>query len=320
MKSHLNLSNQSALSPFPFLTFVFHVIFFWIRLSGLITIFGLRSDFLGSKYVNAPPAIINGVLETANDLVFLISFNMFQLYLELWSFTSGNIYGYYMAIVIMIHNAVLTMFIPSTTSITVRFEYWIVLGIISAAFFVEALITIYMTYLRRYESSLDIFKKVGANPKVNSAFATRKILEAFGLINVFSSAALACKDFVIPSTRFTKPGILRFSYIIVTFVQQLFISVNFNDEDIIQRKIAVYLSFLKIPLIIGSIIWIAIAPAPKPGVTDSVEIFVIADALVESIAMNWFLVSDTKKFGSGVKEYLMFRTKKLDLSSFNTNK
>lgn len=348
MKLHLSLDSQSALSPFPFLTYVFHVTFFWIRVAGFIAIFGLRGRLLDAEHIVTSPAshkslssipvtdvynipddvppevfakgLVNGILETSNDFVFLVSFNIFQLYLELQSFTSGNIYGYYMAIVVMIHNSVLTMFIPSTTSLPVYFEYWIVFSIISGAFVLEALITIYTIYLRRYESSLDIFRKVGANPRINTAFTTRKILQTFGMINMFFALCLGCKDFVIPSTRFTQPATIRFSYIVVTCIQQLFISINFHDEDFVQRKIAIYISLFKILLIIGAIVWTKVAGPPRLGISNSVEIFVLADALAVSVITTWFLINDTKQFGSGVKEYLIFRTKKLDLSSSNVNK
>lgn len=342
-KLHLGFDSRSALSPFPSLTYMFHIIFHWIRVAGFIVVFGLgyhveipsnvldgspstdlpTDDFIGSLTsipdnipVSSPlRRYINGLRETSNDFIFLVLVNTFQLYLELQSFSSGNIYGYYMAIVLMIHNAVLTMFIPSTTSLPVTRDYWITFSIISGASVLEALITIYTTYLRRFESRLIVFRKVGANPRINAAFSTRTILQTFGSINVFFALNLGLKDLILPSSRFNKPSIPRYIYVLLTFVQQLFISVNFYSEDKIQRRIALYISYLRIPLIIGAIVWLAIAPPPRIGLTDDVEIFVLSDILAISIIMIWFLESDTRMFGSGLKEYMMFKTNKLDLSS-----
>ncbi|ELA41930.1 uncharacterized protein VICG_01114, partial [Vittaforma corneae ATCC 50505] len=109
---------------------------------------------------------------------------------------------------------------------------------------------------------------------------------------------------------------LAFGFTILTFVQQLFISVSFNQESRTQRKIAISLSFLKIPVAIGVMVWYSLTTISKEGHPKSkaVLMYLFSDILIITVLMNYVLLQDTRKFGSGLKEFLKFKTKKIQLS------
>lgn len=255
------------------------------------------------------------VSEILCSIVFLSNFNLFQLYQGVSSFVSGNVFEYYLSIATMIHNAALSMFIPVTAGVVLPHMYWMVFGMFSMAFVAEAILSLYTVYVKRFEYSLEIFKKIGANPSINSAFATRKLLQTFGGCKVFLSFVIMGRCFIPPKTSPNRLSLLITIFAVITCIQQLLVSVNFNEENRAQRKMAISLSFLRFPLIVVIFLWCTLIPKMEDGViTTYVAAFIFFDIMVISMISDYFLISDTRKFGSGLKKHLSFRTEEINIS------
>lgn len=291
-----------------------HVMFFWIRLF-CISIIVLKSQ--SSKYPKTSTyEQYRFRSEILSDVVFVSNFNLFQLYQETSAFISGNVYGYYLSVATMIHNAMLSIFIPLTAGIHLPQIYWVIFVLFSLAFLAEMALSLYVTYTRRFEYNLEIFKKVGANPSVNSAFATRKLLQTFGASKVFLSFVIVGRDLVSLRIIFDKISVLIMGFAVLTCIQQFLVSVNFNGENMAQRRIAISLSFVRLPLILWITVWCIIVPKGDDQVMSTyVAAFIFFDILVISLVSDYILLSDTRKFGSGLKRYLSFKTEQFNLSS-----
>lgn len=302
-----NKSKETVRSPNNIRNSIVHFVFFWLRIWSFFVIYILagQTDF-------SNPAVV----DTVDDFVYIIQFNLFQIYFVTSAIVSGNIFGFYLSIGLMVHNAALSMFIPATTGADISLKYWSMLILIAALFVLEAVVTLFIIYTRRLEINFDLFKKVGANPKINDAFGTRKCLEAFGSINVFVAVMISAKFFLPPSSVYNKASAVTFGFTMLTFVEQLFISVGFNEENIVQRKIALFLSFLKIPVAISAIVMYSLYDLSNKSYYRNREIviYLLGDTLLITICMNYLLVQDTRKFGSGLKDFLKFKTRKLNLS------
>lgn len=167
----------------PHIWLAMHLIFFWVRILFLFFAI-LKSHDVRDGGCNCRSHRLTS--ELLGCVVFLSNFNLFQLYQEASSFVSENIFGYYLSIATMVHNALLSMFIPVTAGVKLPHTYWMVFGMFSMTFLGEAVLSLYIVYARRFEYSLEILKKIGASPSVNSAFATRKLLQTFGGARCFS--------------------------------------------------------------------------------------------------------------------------------------
>lgn len=286
-----------------------HGIFFWLRILGFCSLY-LLASVTNVDFTN------QGVLITTDELVYVIQFNIFQFYFVATSIINENIFGNYLCIVLMLHNAFLSIFIPATTTSVLSFGYWIILIIIAFTFLIEAIMSTYLIYRRRFESNLELFKKVGVNKKVNSAFATRKFLESFGSLNVFIASVISGKVFLLPVSTYSAYGSLIFAFTIVTYIQQLFITVKFNEESLTQRKIAIFLSFIRIPLAVGAVIWRSSVQITSNNYVKpkNMIIFLFTDVIIIAIFMIIVLIRDTRQFGSGLKEAFNFKTKRIRLS------
>lgn len=302
-----NKSKRAVRSPNNIRNSTIHFVFFWARIWCFFVIYIVSGD---TDFLN--PVVI----DTIDDFVYIIQFNLFQIYFVTSSIVSGNVFGMYLSLGIMIHNAVITMFLPATSGISFPLRYWAMLITVTSLFVAEAIMTLLIIYTRRLEINFDLFKKVGANPKINDAFGTRKCLEAFGSINVFVAVMISAKFFLPPSSVYNKASALTFGFTMLTLVEQLFISVGFNEENIKQRRIALFLSFLKIPVAILSIVVYSTYNISNESYYRNREavIYLLGDILLITICMDYLLVQDTRKFGSGLKDFLKFKTRKLNLS------
>lgn len=286
--------------------FLPHIVFFWLRIFAFFTIYILGANFQGQK---------KSILETADYFIYIFQFNAFQLYTIGLSLAHENIFGFNLSIAIMVHNTVLAIFIPATTTMMSEKKYWAMSIFIAALFFLEALFSSYKVIKSFSENSMQIFRKIGADEKINDAFATRKSLEVFGGINVFLATVIAGKVFLPPTSRLTPANMLIFGFMLLTYIQQIFVSVHFNEENRLQRIIAVVLAFLMIATAAGVITKYSVTSPGEPGYekTRSILIYLFGDIIVITIIMNYFLIKDTSKFGSGLRELLLFKTQKISL-------
>lgn len=304
IRAKWNISNEMIRS------IVFHVLFYWSRFIILCVGVTLNATNL-IKFLSDKSIVLSDALK------FCFQFNIFLLYIAIDATIRENTFKYYFSIVIMFHNAILFAIIPATVGFTISFKFWIIFGLSIFSFLIEGSISIVMSYLQRNEKNLELFKKVGANPKINNAFATRKALETFGQANLFF-AFILFEVFWIPPNKLTQL-IQLYNYLIVliTFIQQLSISVRFNNEIVIQRKISIGISYFKIIAVIGLVAWRS-AIHVRGNINTRLDYFhtvLNIDILFVSAAMQYYLIKDFNQFGSGLKEYLKDTAKSINLSS-----
>lgn len=289
---------------------IFHIVFFWSRIAVLCIGISLNASNV-IKYSRIEFNILFDALK------YFYQFNIFLLYVVIDSTIRENIFKYYFSIVIMFHNAILFFAFPATFGFAVSFRFWFFTGLCILSFIFEGLITLYISYLNRNAKNLELFKKVGASPKVNDAFATRKALETFGQANMFLIFVLIEVFWIPADINIQLLQIANYLIVLLTFVQQITISVRFNDEHVTQRKIAIGLSYLKIFSVIGLIAWRG-AVHLNGNTNTRIDFFHTvfdADILIASIIMQYYLIKDFKQFGSGLKEHFKKSAKSIDLRS-----
>lgn len=102
------------------------------------------------------------------DTVFVWLCSMFSFYLVCQGIITQNIYVFDLAIVILIHNAILMLLVDLNLAHPGLGGYNLSLKIYFWSYVVEAVYALCVRYLQRAEINLFLFKKIGANPKINS--------------------------------------------------------------------------------------------------------------------------------------------------------
>lgn len=250
-----------------------------------------------------------------SDVIFLIVFNIFILFLTYNSVISQKIFTYYVSIVILIDHGVINMLILKTScSLIDVANARLVTYMISISFILEAFVSIYLVYINRFLSWMDVFRKIGANTRVQSAFFYRQILKAlipYGFFVAFQQLDNVLFPFTGCMAVLTA---LRGALIITSFLQLAFICVNFDTEDVLQRKIAIAFTLLRVGnLMLQLGILIYVKSALKTGKFFIASIFSINYMVVQLITL-FILIKDLSLFGSGLREYSRLNSVLISLS------
>lgn len=305
--AHITGKNQnSVLTPIVVIDIIMHTFFYWARILMFLT---------ARLIAIVSPRIVDLPNTKASDFFLIIVINFFLLFLVLCAVITGNIFKYYLAVLFMFHNSILTIFTLAVPLDSVFTAEWILDGLVTFSYFFEGCLSLWIAFLRRNTFNINLFKKIGLNDKVNNAFGVRKCLETLGLINMFLAVVISI-EFLTPKTlefRIIPP--LSLGYTFLTIVQQLFISIKFNEEIKWMRKIAIALGFLKLPIPVVMIIFRKnTIGRDEDEVANSFLYFLFADLILITVALIYNLFLDIKYFGSGLKDYLRIRTKRINLS------
>lgn len=283
---------------------VFHILFFWLRSVSycISTFFGFSLDLPQTKVIVERKVFYSFVL-----------LNIFLLFLVLRSIVTGNIFSYYFSISIMIHNAIAALLVLNAVKLGLNMWFNATFTSISLFYFLEGLITMYISYLQKNEDNVRLFKTIGANPVINNAFATRKSLEALAEANIFFAWFIFRK--LLNHSKIAKYiSWCSLVFAILAILQQFAIFLDRYKENNLQRKLAIATSFFKI---IVAIILLSLRLYCHFFMKDAaIEIFVTlisVDILIVSVIMHYFLIKDYLQFGSGLKEFFEFKTKRLQL-------
>lgn len=282
-----------------------HILFFWIRV--------VISMCIISSYRNPPlyPCILAAMKD---DTIYIHQFNTFLLYFVLHSLSQENVLGYSLSIITMVHNAGLSLLITLINRKFLPEKDLICAGLFSASYILEAIHAVCISYLRRHEINFEFFKNVGVDPKINESYVTRKRLQTFGMIDIFVSTAVLGKIILPPHTKYSAVSFVTITIVLLTYVRNVLMSANIDDENTLQRNVAIWMSFANILLLMMTIVLTALYASGCVASTHGVQLFVYADMLVVKIVMNIYMRKDKKNFGSGLKEFFAFRGQVLDLS------
>lgn len=260
------------------------------------------------------PKVITVRIEVENA-TYLAILNTFTLYLFIKSIAIGNVYKYYLCVILLFNNSVITMIVPLLEIDKIFNIFWQGYTIMSSVYLLEFIISVYWLYLERNENKYELFKQIGIDPKINNAFEARKKLETLCEINVFMTT-LVQRKLWLPYTRNTKWfAAVKFIDTIFTYIQQLFISINFNEENPTQRKIAIGLSITNIFFPTWLFVLEVLLSTRTYLIQTDFHKFIYLDIVLIAIFMTIFLINDYSQFGSGLKEYMNMKTVRLHLSS-----
>lgn len=145
------------------------------------------------------------------------------------------------------------------------------------------------------------------------ALSTRQTVQTISSLNLFIPFALALENLAMPLFTYSIYDTLMLLFLLVNCISQLFISARFNDENVIQRKIAIFLTVLKI-LILICIKTVQIIQNRSNSSERNIEYIATVDVLIVSSYMIYCLYKDLRLFGSGLKEYFRYGSKRMILS------
>lgn len=239
-----------------------------------------------------------------HDLVYIAQYNIYTIYLAIHSLINSSVFGYRVSIVLMFHNALLIICILMAVPMNITLHAFLFVFIILILFVMEGLFSIYVSYLRRYDTNFELFKKVGADPAINDAFFLRKSLETLGSLNTFIAVTTFGRYAFHAFMGFELAYFLFIALSIITFFQQLFVYVNFYNENVQQRKVAKVLSIIKLVFHFQIIIVeIFLVDKNHCNWSPTNTLFLI-DSTFLTLATTYFLWCDTSNFGIGLKDYL----------------
>jgi len=308
LSNYRSIVNQTLIAdPKPL---ALHTTFYWCRNFIIFAIILKCAGFSGCDCISG-----NYKEEFWSGFIFISCLNDFLLYKSLYFTISKNFYGYYLATIIMIHNSVLVMCLVYLSKKYLDARAIILSIFIAFLFLLEAILSSFFCYSRRSLNNFAQFKEIGANMKINRAYATRMQLLALGDINIFLGFSILGKVHVPPAAKYDLTSILTSAFSLSTCLQQLAISINFNSEDLNQRRTAIGLSYIRIPFIFAIIMFWLIDILKTNSIFNKISLIIILDTLLVSLLINRTLLKDTKQFGSGLKDYYIRKTKKFDMSS-----
>ncbi|KAM0680502.1 hypothetical protein GINT2_001190 [Glugoides intestinalis] len=288
---------------FPGKEVISHIVFYFVRL--LCFVF-LHDDYSEIKSVQL-------LISIKKDAIVSGLFGMFQLYVLLNGLISNNIYGYYVATLLIFHNFLLILVIH----VVLRFErslfYFSVGCLLAFCYFAEFVATVIFIIKKRSAHSMFLFQKIGSDPIINKLYATRMRLAALGFANIFVPAVVLAKQYIPPLEKVIPSDAIIIVIFLISLIQQLLISVNIHDEDILQRKVAIFFTILK-----GLLIIIDFAFTIKIQLFDSeankiIKLILCMDILIINTAFLRYMLLDMKGFSHGLKEALLFKTRRLKL-------
>lgn len=120
---------------------------------------------------------------------------------------------------------------------------------------------------------------------------------------MFLIIALSFEDLVYPFFKFNLYNAFVLIFIFLTALSQILIFSRINEENVIQRKLALGFCIFKITY--GIILKIIQTVLFYTNITErSVQFIVSIDIIIVSFVMIYLSYKDFKNFGSGLKEVL----------------
>lgn len=237
-------------------------------------------------------------------LAYFLAFNLFGLFLVSIATLSADCFTFGLSIVLMLHNASFVLLLPAVSISPLQTRFWILFGLISGLFACEALFSFHSARSNTYEG---VKPPEDVDGRIVDALVVRKHLEIFKFPNVFIASLLLCVVGLPPTSAYTASSSLALPFSFLTYIQQLSISTGFHEENRLQRILALILSFVKLPMAAGMIAWYSLEISY--GVISvsfgSALLILLGDAIVTTVAMNYVLVQDTLKFGSGLTRFFI---------------
>ncbi|KAM0680644.1 hypothetical protein GINT2_001332 [Glugoides intestinalis] len=145
---------------------------------------------------------------------------------------------------------------------------------------------------------------MGADPTINNAFFLRKSLETLGSLNLFIAITSFGRYTLHVALGYDLAYFLFIGLTVISLIQQLFVYVNFYNEDVQQRKIAKILSIIKLALHFHMIIIEFFCTNKEDSNWSLTNILFLIDSTFLTLVTTYILWLDSNNFGVGLKDYL----------------
>lgn len=302
-KVHREAQPPIRFKEFPTKEVTAHIVFYLFR---LVCFIFLHDDY--SKVKNTQLLV-----SIKKDAIVSCLFGIFQLYVLLNGLITNNVYGYYIATLLIFHNFILMIAMHVVIRLDRSMSYLIVGILLVLGYFFEFLATVTLIIKKRSTYSMFLFQKIGSDPIINKLYATRMKLQTLGFINLFVPAVVLAKQYLPPLEKIVRSDMIVFFVVIVSLIQQLFVSIERHDEDVVQRKVAILFTFLKAFLVILDFIF-----TMKTQIFDSesnkiIKMILYVDIFIINAAFLYYMLLDMKGFSQGLKEALLLKTQRLNL-------
>jgi len=249
-----------------------------------------------------------------NNIIVGYVFSIFTLYFVMRCAFSRNIYGYYIAAALMLHNFLLTGIIMGLLHSKLKAIYWGAGGIIAGVYLLEFAVTLSFIRMHRGESNRALFRTIGADPIINRMYSTRRKLETLSVLNVFIPIVMTERLYLPPriATRLIDKFMV-FGILLLTVGQQVFIYIRLYEEDIVQRRVAIGLTVAKLVMSVGLLVGTILGRTLGLTRPTGVRLIFYLDELLISGIFIYYLLEDTRNFGRGLKRRMEKSIKRLAL-------
>lgn len=250
-----------------------------------------------------------------NNAIYGLQTIFFQSYFVANSIISQNYFEYTLYAFILIHNTTINLILFVLSQFRFDTNLLVFVSIIVLLYVTEIIYTIRNIMADRASNSFAIFKKIGANPKVNEAYKLRIIVRTISFIDLFL-ALLICGRFFFPPTQpYSKKDFTIILLFVLTLIQQIFIRTQWELEDVLQRKIAIAIAVMKWATALVDLILFSFSDSASFLASKTIKISLFIDILVISSSLIFFLYKDLMSYGSGLKNHFRLKTRSLDLSN-----
>lgn len=256
--------------------------------------------------------------EMVNNILISYLFSLFLFFFVLYNALMENIYGYYLAAALMLHNFILSFFMIVLPYIRIDL-YFCIVGIpITVSYLIELFVALFFIRKKRFESNRAIFRRVGADIYTNRIFSDRKQLEAFSHLNLFIPIVVTRKHYSPISAYRVGFDYFTLIILILSFIQHLLIYTNFNEENMIQRIITIIITVIKTGFSLALLFLTGfesnvisncdLTPEIKVG-----KIILYADISLISLIVLYYLWIDMTNFKQGLKRSMLVGKEKYPL-------
>lgn len=282
--------------------FITHTLFYAIRIVILMIFYSLA--FRSFHLLNTP---------STNGIIVNISYNIYLFYFVIKSILTSNIYEYCVAASIMLNNCFLLLIAVIFILKHLDSKYILLTCACALSYALEFCISILFILKRREENNRTLFQKIGADSNINNAYATRTQLQTFGSLNIFISANLLQLSYSPNSKPANEVKYGDLVIFIMSILENISAYTLINEENKKQRKIAIWISFIKLGFVIASIVFAVLRYNKTPYNIESIRVILNIDEFIITIIMITLLIKDQKNFGIGLKKHFECKARRLKL-------
>lgn len=268
-----------------------------------VRIFIFAAIYLASfhKHIENKETLRTRVAVVGNNMMIGCIASHLVLYTVLYSILTYNTYGYYLSAGMMMHSFILSLTVLGLEHSQVGGEFWVLRVGIVLSYVVDFSITCFFIKRRQIESRLALFRTIGADPTVNMMYSVREKLKTLGPINMIIPTVMFQKLYLPPPEHeesFEHIGCFIF---VLTIFQQILVYTQPDNENMMQRKAALAVTGIKIAATVILLIFSFINYRDIARESIIVRIILYVDLLMISIIFLYYLLMDTRSYGSRLK-------------------